>query len=539
MGVLAPDDIGTRARAIRLARWRAETVSMSSVDEPGTFAKVLTPLGHGGISVIAVWGADAARLLDSLFVNPQGRRISDAAPGALLYGTLRRDGEILDEAVVCRRIEPEIFEVNCHGGIVPLTRVMAALRKLGIAEARPSRARGGPGSVARGDPETPKGRDDSFLVAGWRFETDDEIRREAAAALAGALTPVAAKMLLDQLDGALSRKLGALVEMLKKGEVAATTEELRSLVRAASLGIGLCAPMRVVVAGKSNVGKSTLVNRLAAQEVSIVHHRPGTTRDSVEHCVAIAGYPFILIDTAGIVESPALRARRAPGRALRDPGHGGRAERAPDALELVSSERSTIEIEKSDILLLVFDHSAPLTAEDEHLLLRVRHRRIVGVLNKSDLPAPTPSPTESSRPVLEPSPGKPGEKLGSEPCSEAKRILQGEPVAISALTGDGMERLETAVLDEAFPIRWKRGAPVPFTHRQKRLLELALESLEAARNSVRPPHESIVAQPPSAVINSCTGGGTCATYAAARLCECLRGAPAAGAPAGGATESAR
>jgi len=358
--------------------------------------------------VIALWGPDAAKVLDRLFRNPRRRRVVGARAGTLLYGTLQKDGERLDEVVICRRGEsPPLFEINCHGGVVPLGRVLSALQSAGCRMAPAREAIG--------------------ITLRHGGAGEDTIRREAALRLPQAATAIAAKMLLDKMAGCLSNALEALARQEREArfdEVA--LRRLRALRETAPLGLGLCRPPRLAVVGKPNVGKSTLVNRLLAEERMIVHDAAGTTRDAVAQGVAIRGYPFTLVDTAGL---------------------GADA----DLLERLAAERAHRAAASSDLVLLVHDASRPYGETDAALarrFLATRPDRVVPVLNQMDRATallPTALERRLGRPV----------------------------VAVSALTGEGFEALEESLLRAAFRVRWRRGMAVVFTERQRRLLDEA------------------------------------------------------------------
>ena len=369
-------------------------------------ARLLTPRGQGGISVVAVQGPGATDLLDRLFRSPRARRLSDAPPGALLYGALVRHGEMLDEVVVCRR-GAEAFELNCHGGVAPLKRVLDAVEAEGAAV----------------EASGPTPADPAFAAAVAAGDSD-AIRREAAAALPHAATPLAAMMLLDQLHGALSDALADAADH-SPDDADARRHALPALLQTAPLGLGLCRPPRLVVAGPPNVGKSTLVNRLLAEERMIVHDRPGTTRDVVAQLVAVRGYPMELADTAGI----------------------GPAQDGIDALAIARSRREVVQAAERDVLLLTLDASRP---DQTDLLADLpAHPRTLIVLNKIDL-----------RPGIDT--GAWADRLGAA------------PLPLSALTGEGFDRLEEALLDAAFPIRWQPRMAVIFTERQRDLIARAV-----------------------------------------------------------------
>lgn len=246
--------------------------------EPPTQAAILTPIGHGGIAVVHLAGPRAHDLARELFrprhavaARPDSRRI--------LYGHIVADGEIIDEVLV--RFVPAAaspdgqprVEVNCHGGIVAVQRVLECL-------------------VARGA-EAVDGQ--AFLARRARTR----LEAEAASALLEAATPLAADTLLDQLDGALGNALAA----MPWRQPDAAARRLSDLLATERLGRALWQPPAVAIVGPRNAGKSTLFNALAREDRMIVSPVPGTTRDAVRAEVALGGLPVWLADTAGQCEA--------------------------------------------------------------------------------------------------------------------------------------------------------------------------------------------------------------------------------------------
>jgi tRNA modification GTPase len=379
-----------------------------------TLACRLTPLGEGGISLIELSGPHSADILDRLFASPRRRRIAEMTPGRLLYGKLFRCGALLDEVVIeCAKTgEQGVFVVNCHGGALAARRVIEAFAAEG---ARPA-----------GNKE--------FLARQRRIGLLDRIQEEAAERIPRAPTFRAVQVLLDQYDGALSRALDALRPRSgSRPGWSRIAARLRQFLSTATFGRGIARPPRLVVAGRPNVGKSTLANALLRDDRIIVHPAPGTTRDTIEELLSIRGLPFTLVDTAG------LRA-------------------AHDEIEREGVRRGAQALRRADIALLVFDASMPLQEEDRRILAvelarkqkrAGRGARRLPVLNKSDLPAAIPPEL-----ILE--------KTGRR------------PVLVSAATGAGLRELEERILEAAYPKMPPRGAPVLFTVRQERLIQSAL-----------------------------------------------------------------
>ncbi len=230
----------------------------------------------------------------------------------------------------------------------------------------------------------------------------DALSAEAAIALAHAATPRTASILLDQQQGALGQALKAIEQLLERGESAEAAEGLARLARYATVGRYLTQPYRVVVAGAPNVGKSSLVNALAGYQRSIVAATPGTTRDVVTTRLALDGWLIELADTAG---------QRSEAEALEEQG--------------IRRARATAAV--SDLCLWLLDGSAPPVWPSESLA------SVQYVINKSDLP--------------------PAWDAASAP----------EAVRVSALTGDGLAELCTAVIAHLVPDPPPPGAAVPFT----------------------------------------------------------------------------
>ena len=377
----------------------------SSPPATRTSVCLLTPRGEGGISLIELRGPDAFPVLDRLFRSPRRIRPSELLPGQLLYGRLLRAGEMLDEVIIecaTTRGTPCAI-INCHGGPVAVGRILDALQTRGA------------------------------VAISWRESL--RIRRElgelnlvqaeAEERLPYAPTLRAFGILLDQFHGALEKAVGEMVERLGKNPGwEALSDALSRLLATATLGRGLTDPPRIAIVGKPNVGKSTLANALLRTDRSIVHHLPGTTRDTIEETTVIEGIPFLLVDTAGIRETD-------------------------HAVEQAGIARSREELRQAAITLMVFDGSAPLDAEDERLLADRPADRLIAVANKSDLPR--------------------GLDL-----ADLGRRLGLVPIAISGLTGAGIAELEQAILAALYPCLPGPGEPAIFTERQQAELRLAL-----------------------------------------------------------------
>jgi len=321
------------------------------------------------------------------------------AVGAIIYGhVLDADGRPLDE-VLLARVAADVFEVNCHGGPAAVRAVGARLAALGL---EPVDA-------------------DALLER----EGATRLERDARRALRRATTPLAARVLLDQSAGALAAALAAARADLDAGRPAEAAARLGRLAASwAGCGRFLADPPRVVLAGRPNVGKSTLLNHLVAADRVLTAPTPGTTRDAVEVEAALEGAPVVLVDTAG----------------LRDAG---------DLVEREGVARATQEARRAALVVYLLDASSGRRPQDDAALARLGAPPLV-VWNKVDA-----APVGSGPP--------PGE------------------TAVSALTGAGVAALAPAILDRLGWCPPDPGQAVPFTAEQAEAVAAAREALGAGR----------------------------------------------------------
>jgi tRNA modification GTPase len=355
---------------------------------------VLTPPARGAVATIGVRGSGAINAVGRRFRPASGQPLESFSGGRVVFGRFRMAGGAEEELVI-GLLGPERIEVHCHGGIAAATAVASALASEGCC---------------------------TITAAEWiSGEHTDSLAATALLVLGQARTERTAGVLLDQYRGALRTAICSINDLLHQGDAAAAKAGLERLLTRSDLGLHLVQPWRVVLAGRPNAGKSSLMNAIVGYERAIVFEQPGTTRDVLAAITALDGWPLELADTAGL--------RAAEGE-----------------LEAEGIERAWGEIAHADAVVFVVDTTA---AWDAELWVQIEGRasqRLV-VHNKCDLRPP-------------PNDGRPAS------------------VAVSAKTGEGIEALCGALVELLVPDSPAPGEAVPFTKEQAESLRDAAANLE-------------------------------------------------------------
>lgn len=345
----------------------------------------LTPPGRSALATIAIVGPEAKSYVEKFF-----RPATPRWPGEnqMAFGHWREFGG--EEVVVCLR-QDDHCEVHCHGGIAAVAAILGDLREVGCDQENNGRW------IDRiaGDP----------LVAA------------AMELLPNARTERTAAILLDQFNGALSREVAAILVDVETNRFAAADNRCKSLLSTAQIGLHLTTPWKVVIAGRTNVGKSSLINALVGYQRSITFDQPGTTRDLVSANTSLDGWPVELFDTAGL---------RAAGHAIETAG-------------VALAEQQLL---AADVRILVFDGSKLWTDRDQRLLSTWPD--VVVAHNKCDLAKPDEN--------------RPG---GIDTC---------------AVNGDGVSKLISEIVRQMIPRTTEPGKPVLFTTHQISCLQAILDA---------------------------------------------------------------
>ena len=360
-------------------------------------AALLTPSGRGAIATIRVALVQASRpVVDAWpFRAVNGRPLSVQSVGRIVFG--HWGSEPAEEVVVCA-LDDATLEIHCHGGDAAARRI---LRDLADAGCR--------------------------VVASPQFlqQTESPLRAEVLRELCRATTLPTAAILWEQANGLFESAVRSVIAAAP-ANLPAAADRVRDWLAWADFGLHLTRPWRVVLAGRPNVGKSSLINAILGYTRCIVFDQPGTTRDVVSAQTAIDGWPIELSDTAGL-------------RASADP------------LESAGIERARQTLETADLVVVLIDISQPASDADRAIL--AEHRPAIVVAHKCDLPT----------------------YEGSD------RWQRGETATwlrASAKTGAGVEALVAAISRQLVPRVPPPDSLIPLTERHVALLETALAAAE-------------------------------------------------------------
>jgi len=346
-----------------------------------TITAVSTPIGEGGIGIVRLSGKKALSIADKVFVSKDGRRPSVFKTHTIRYGhvvgvkrstnrklSLKNTG-VIDEVLLSVMRAPatytreDIIEINCHGGIVALRRILEEVLKAGARLAEPG----------------------EFTKRAFLNGRIDLAQAEAVCDVVKAKTEASLKVAVGQLEGGFSVEIEklreGLLELLRDVEVQIDFQEeniadidkdviiegiekscnkINSILETQGLGMILKEWLMCVICGKPNTGKSSLMNALLRRNRAIVTHMPGTTRDAIEESISIKGIPLRIVDTAGIVKTNNL-------------------------VEKKGIEKTKSYLKKADMAIFMLDQSRPFDKKDANIMKELALDKALVVSNKSDL----------------------------------------------------------------------------------------------------------------------------------------------------------
>lgn len=411
-----------------------------------TICGIATSLGEGGISIIRVSGDKALEITDKVFVGKNAQSIIDMKTYTMRYGHICEIGtkNIIDEVIISFMKGPKSFtaedvvEVNCHGGIVSTNKVLEEIIKAGARLAEPG----------------------EYTKRAFLNGRIDLSQAEAVMDIIRAKTDLSMKSAVMQHEGALSKEINKLRQYMLdtlalieysvdfteddeeedptitprvQDQLKEAIFDIETLLKEADEGRIIRDGLNMVIVGKPNVGKSSMLNTLLKENRAIVTDVPGTTRDIIEEYLNIDGIPIRIIDTAGIRE-------------------------AKDVVEQIGIERSKEKLNQADIVLLMIDSSRPLDEEDMQIIEAVKDRKTIVVKNKCDLEV----------------------KINEEDLKDFNDIILS-----STKTGYGIEELKNKIKEIFFNGEVSSESLIISNNRHKQALYRALENCNEALKRVQ------------------------------------------------------
>lgn len=372
-------------------------------------AALLTPVGRGAVATIRVEGDlnSLDRTSGQLFDAANGRPLSEQPLERIAFGTWGRTEWVAGEDVVICRVDATALEIHCHGGEAAVRRIQNDLKQVGCE------------------------------VVDWRQQletTAGTLEFEFAEKLSRATTWRTADLLNEQAHGLLRQRLEELNQLLTESEngetnlpaLTAVRTELDELLGWAQFGLHLSQPWTVVLTGRPNVGKSSLINALLGYQRAIVFDQPGTTRDVVTAETAFDGWPVLLADTAGLRE-------------------------AAEELEAAGIALARQQLHQADARLILVDLSQPPTPDDRVLIDEWPDAIVIG--HKCDL------------------------------GNHWQSALPTSAIQASSVTGEGLDTIQQRLVEHLVPQVPPAGTPIPISQHQIELLEQARTRLCALLGS--------------------------------------------------------
>lgn len=412
-----------------------------------TIAAISTAVGEAGIGIVRISGNDAINIGNSIFRGINTKQLNVGDNRKLIYGHILDGEEIVDEVLIAYMKEPftytreNMVEIYCHGGIIPVRKVLELLLRSGARLAEPG----------------------EFTKRAFLNGRLDLSQAEAVMDIIESKTDKSYNVSLKQLEGSLSHKvrdIGDLLlamiahvevsidfpdhevdeityeEMIRDANI--VKEEIEKLLSTADRGKILRDGLNTIILGKPNVGKSSLLNAILRENRAIVTDIPGTTRDIIEEFINIDGIPLKIVDTAGIRDTE-------------------------DIVEKLGVDRAKDTVEMADLIIAVFDASRELSQEDYSIIELIKDKKTIALLNKSDL-------------------------KGVYDEEYLKKLLNGKHVISSSMTtGVGVDILENSIKDMFYSGQIEIDSGIIVNNvRHKNQLELAFKNIVSALEDIEP-----------------------------------------------------
>ena len=332
-----------------------------------TIAAISTTLGVGAISIIRVSGNDAIKIVNKIF---KGKNLEKVKTHTINYGHIVDKDEIIDEVLVSVMKSPKTFttedvvEINCHGGISTTNKVLELVLNNGARLAEPGEFT--KRAFLNGRIDLTQAESVMDLIN----SKNESKRKVAIKGLNGYVSNIIRNLRQEILELLASIEVNidypeyedaiVMTNDIVKPKITEIKEKLTKIINESENGKILTSGIKTIIIGKPNVGKSSILNRLLDEEKAIVTDIEGTTRDTVEGSITINGVSLNIIDTAGIRETE-------------------------DIVEKIGVEKSLSLINEADLIIIVLNNNEELTEEDKKILTACKYKKVIVVINKSDL----------------------------------------------------------------------------------------------------------------------------------------------------------
>ena len=409
-----------------------------------TIAAIATAMSNSGIGIVRLSGEEAVSIIDEIFVMANHKKLADMPTHTIHYGHIKDGDEVIDEVMVLLMRGPKSYtredtvEIDCHGGVYVVKRVLETVLKHGARPAEPG----------------------EFTKRAFLNGRIDLSQAESVIDIIHSKNEFALKSSLSQLSGVVSNKIKDIRAMILHeiafietalddpehisidgyGENLAVIvndaiSKVQLLLKNSDNGKLLKEGISTVIVGKPNAGKSSLLNTLVGEERAIVTDIAGTTRDVLEEQINLNGIILNIIDTAGIRETE-------------------------DVVEKIGVDKAKKYLNQADLIIYVVDTSTTLDENDFEIMEMLKDRQAIILLNKSDL---TPLTT----------------------ASDISKHVDKKMIQISAKEQSGIDEFEDTIKEMFFTGEVSFNDEVYITNiRHKTSLQETLKSLELVLRSI-------------------------------------------------------
>lgn len=335
-----------------------------------TIVAIATPPGVGAIGIIRLTGSNSIRIMTKLFKSVKNKKLEELPNRFMNYGHIVNNGETIDEVMIVTFKSPysytkeEMVEIHTHGGHIAINEVFKVIVENGAV----------PGEAGE------------FTKRAFLNGRIDLVQAESIMDMISSKSKLGFDEAISNLKGKFSNNILSISNLLTDiiaqieviidypdediefisynqigTEILVIAQKIESLVESYNTGKLIKDGIHVTIVGRPNAGKSSLMNALLKEDRAIVTHIPGTTRDVISEEITLNGIAINIFDTAGIRETE-------------------------DFVENIGIEKSISSVSEADIILYVMDLSEPLCTEDLSIIQLIKDKKVILILNKSDLP---------------------------------------------------------------------------------------------------------------------------------------------------------